>query len=207
MIIMDFIKGKPLQHIMITMSPQQSDSIKEQLKAQVNQLRQIPAPSYYGSIGRRPLLDTYTGRRFGPFDDISDMISESFDMALRHRSGQRFVKIKGFFSMIFESVSTALGHAYPLFTHGDLHEENIIIQPDGTPCIIDYEVAGFYPSYHERLSAEPLACWFNFLDEFPQELAIDINAHGAWHKATRDSEAESKNGSASEALDSDSKSP
>ncbi|KAI0455955.1 kinase-like domain-containing protein [Xylaria acuta] len=205
MIIMDFIKGNTLQDCMSTMNSQQLDAVRKQLKAQVDQLRRILAPDYYGSIGQRPLLDAFTGRKYGPFDNFTDMVSTSFDLAFGPRNAQRFADIKKFFSISLECVSTALGHAYPVFTHGDFHEENVIVQPNGTPCIIDYEVAGFYPSYHERLSAELLASRFGFLEEYPHELQIAADAQIAWNKASMEepnSEAESESDSESE-IDSD----
>ncbi|KAI0554495.1 hypothetical protein F4679DRAFT_579518 [Xylaria curta] len=181
---MEFIKGKILDSSLSRMSPQELNAVEEQLKDQVNQLRQIPAPDWYGSIGRRPLLDIYSGHQYGPFDNISDMIRTRFDQDLREGgSAEKFAQIKMIFQTTLESVCTSLGHAYPAFTHGDLHGGNILIQPGGTPCIIDYELAGFYPSYHERLNSEFRGSRLNFLDEYPQELQISIDALAAWTKA------------------------
>ncbi|KAI0474481.1 kinase-like domain-containing protein [Xylaria cf. heliscus] len=179
MIIMSFVKGKNLRNSMMTMSPQQLEATRTQLKAQVNQLRQIPAPGYYGSIGRRPLRHAYSGSTYGPFDNFGDMIRATFDLNFDQISSRRHVRIKESFLERFKSVSTALGHTHPVFTHGDLHEENIIIQSDGTPCIIDYEVSGFYPAFHERLTSEPLPSRVDFLDEYPDELEIAIGAQKA----------------------------
>ncbi|TRX97184.1 hypothetical protein FHL15_001978 [Xylaria flabelliformis] len=187
MIIMEFIEGKTLDSSI--MSPQEFDAVGEQLKDQLNQLRQIPAPDWYGSIGRRPLLDISSGRQYGPFDNISDMIRIYFDQEFG--GGEctgKFAQVKISFRTTLESVSTALEHAYPVFSHGDLYGRNILIQPNGIPCIIDWELAGFYPSYHERLNSEELASKLNFLDEYPQELQISINALQAWANAIMEEE-------------------
>ncbi|KAI0185726.1 kinase-like domain-containing protein [Xylaria flabelliformis] len=187
MIIMEFIEGKTLDSSI--MSPQEFDAVGEQLRDQLNQLRQIPAPDWYGSIGRRPLLDVNSGRQYGPFDNISDMIEKNFDQEFGGGGSiKKFAQIKISFQTTLESVATALGHAYPVFSHGDLHGRNILIQPNGTPCIIDYELAGFYPSYHERLNSEQLASQLNFLDEYPRELQISINALQAWANAIMEEE-------------------
>ncbi|KAH8161580.1 hypothetical protein CIB48_g6667 [Xylaria polymorpha] len=194
MIIMGFINGTSLGNCLGKMSSQQLKTVRKQLKHQVNELRQIPAPGYYGSLGRRPLLDPYSGREYGPFDSFSDMVKASFNLAFLPRTAQRFAEIKKFFIVSVECVSTALGNSHPVFSHGDLHEENIIIQPNGTPVIIDYEVSGFYPRYHERLTTASLASRIKFLDDFPFEFEIVTQAESAWRKATieePESEAES----------------
>ncbi|KAI1745090.1 hypothetical protein F4680DRAFT_443573 [Xylaria scruposa] len=166
--------------------------IEDQLKDQVNQLRQIPAPDWYGSIGRRPLFDICSGQQYGPFDNIGDMIRTRFDQDLQEEgSAEKFAQIKIFFQTTFENVCTALGHDYPVFTHNDLHGGNILIQPDGIPCIIDYELAGFYPSYHEYLDSKCAGCRLDFLDEYyPQELQVCIDALSAWTKAIMEEEDE-----------------
>ncbi|KAI8953523.1 kinase-like domain-containing protein [Xylaria longipes] len=194
MIIMDFVKGISLQECFITMSPRQLEHVREQLKAQVVQLRRIPHSGYYGAIGRRPLLHIYSGRKFGPFDNFRDMISAKFDLEYHPRSAQRFANIKKFFLGSLECISTALGHSYPVFTHGDLHEANVIVQPNGTPVIIDWETAGFFPIYHERFTTDLLASRFNFLDDYPYERQVIDDANTAWVEARReepDSAAES----------------
>jgi thiamine kinase-like enzyme len=41
----------------------------------------------------------------------------------------------------------------PTFTHGDLQRKNIIVGKDGRITIIDWEFAGWYPSYWEYARA------------------------------------------------------
>ncbi|KAI3334177.1 kinase-like domain-containing protein [Ustulina deusta] len=187
MLITEFIRGSTLEKCMIRMSPEHLDPIMEQLRAQIDELRRIPAPDYYGSIGRRPFLDPYTARRYGPFDTITDFISAFFDTLFPPKGTQRFDDIKKFFSASLESIATAQGHIHPVFSHGDLHELNIIVQRDGTPRIIDYETSGFYPAYHEYLMTQVLHCQFDILSEkFPDEDQIDLDLRRAWYRAERD---------------------
>ncbi|KAI3325912.1 kinase-like protein [Xylariaceae sp. AK1471] len=197
MLIMENIKGITLRDYMRTMTPTQLQSIGAQLRAQLNELRRIPVPvpGYYGSLGHRPLYDIYRNREYGPFDTVTEAITANFKMMLPPRTSRRFTDIIKFFAGSFELVATALGHTHPVFSHADLHEENILVRPDGTPVIIDYETAGFYPAYHEYLNATLLDDEIDFLDKFPEEHMILTDAYHAWEKAENeepddDSEAE-----------------
>ncbi|KAJ8069368.1 hypothetical protein OCU04_003022 [Sclerotinia nivalis] len=74
-IIMEYIEGKTLKDEWSSLSVQQKDNLSAQLRKYVNQLRSLPSPGYYGSIGRRGLLDCifWTGDNScepldGPFD-------------------------------------------------------------------------------------------------------------------------------------------
>ncbi|RWA09036.1 hypothetical protein EKO27_g6079 [Xylaria grammica] len=181
MIIMEFVKGATLQDHLGKVGLEGSNSIREKLRAQVNELRRIPAPNYYGALGRRPFWDVYRGREFGPFDSFDDCVLSNLDQVFGIRLAQQFIDIKKFFSASCVAISTALEHNYPVFTHGDLHECNIIVRSDGTPVIIDYEVSGFYPSFYEAIVAGILDSEFDFLDEkFEEERAIVGHCHEAW---------------------------
>jgi hypothetical protein len=187
MLIMEFIAGTSLDRCMTTMEPRRLDPVRERLRAYVNELRQIPAPNYYGSIGRRPFFDTRRSCEYGPFDNITDLVRSTFNLMFSPRHAQRFADIKKFFSISFECVSTAQDHIHPVFSHGDLHQNNVIVRSDGTPVMIDFEAAGFYPAYHEYLIAEMFDYQFDFLDEkFPHERDIMADARAAWYKASRE---------------------
>lgn len=67
------------------------------------------------------------------------------------------------------------------FTHGDLSSLNILARGDKVVAIVDWETAGWYPSYWEYTTA----CQVNpqnpfwrdeiekFLDPFPEQLAME----------------------------------
>lgn len=69
----------------------------------------------------------------------------------------------------------------PVFTHGDLSSLNILVRSDEVVGIIDWETAGWYPSYWEYTTA----CQVNprnpfwreqidkFLEPMPGELEMD----------------------------------
>ncbi|KAJ8131806.1 hypothetical protein O1611_g1819 [Lasiodiplodia mahajangana] len=185
MIIMDFVFGTTMERCLSSMEPERLEAIREKLKAQVNELRRIPAPGYYGALGRRCLYDLYWGGEFGPFDNIAGFTKAYFDMKFSSRSATRFAEIKRFCSERMNLVSTSLGHSHPVFTHGDLHDQNVLVQVDDTPVIIDYDLAGFYPAYHEAIASGLLMEHdFNPLDElFEDELQVVFDSEEIWDKA------------------------
>ncbi|KAI1361317.1 kinase-like domain-containing protein [Xylaria arbuscula] len=186
MIIQECIEGFSIADCMEFWEPGEVESIKEKLTAQTDELRAISALGYYGAIGRRPLFDPYKAVEFGPFDNFRD-----FNRAWQNiffppdRKGKRFADVRKFFAISFECIATAKGHIKPVFTHCDLHEGNILVKSDGTPVIIDYEAAGFYPAYIERLQQQNNSSFqLDFLREkFHDECEIQFDAQTAWQRA------------------------
>lgn len=70
-----------------------------------------------------------------------------------------------------------------VFTHGDLNCLNVMIHGDEVTGIVDWETAGWFPSYWEYTCAKdvlnPYNAWWSdevvdhFLEPFPQELRMD----------------------------------
>ncbi|KAI0528209.1 kinase-like domain-containing protein [Xylaria bambusicola] len=191
MLITEFVEGLPLGDYLESMTVEQVDNIQKQLTAQMDILRCIPAQGYYGAIGRRPFIDPYSSEEYGPYDEYTDFNTAWFGIYFPHNDTKRFTDIKKFFTISFECIATAKRHTYPVFTHGDLHEENIIVRSCGTPVIIDYETAGFYPAYHERLVMQNNRCPLDILsEEFSDECEMEIDARNAWNKAERERESD-----------------
>ena len=69
----------------------------------------------------------------------------------------------------------------PVFTHGDLSSLNILARGDKIVGIIDWETAGWYPSYWEYTTAwqaNPMNYFWReevdkFLDPMPKELEME----------------------------------
>lgn len=76
------------------------------------------------------------------------------------------------------------GHS-PVFTHADLDYSNILVCDDGTVALLDWERAGWYPSYWEYCCAlthegydEDWSSWVpRFLDEYLTELGWMYKFH------------------------------
>ncbi|KAJ8118192.1 hypothetical protein ONZ43_g4041 [Nemania bipapillata] len=202
MLIMEFIEGLPLRQCCKSITePERLEAIAERLRAQVNELRQIPAPGYYGAIGRRPFTDLYRGCEYGPFDDFSDLVRTVFDLAFSSRTSELLIDIKEHYAETLDFVATKLNHRYPVFSHGDLHSRNIIVRPDGEPVIIDYELAGFHPAFFEYTTSEKFGPEMDFLDEkFTNEEEILKDAADALEESTEgeSSEEESSEDESSE---------
>lgn len=81
------------------------------------------------------------------------------------------------------------GHG-PVFSHADFQRKNIMIKADGTLFIIDWETAGWYPTYWEYTLAmftcgrwdDDWHVWVaRILDEFPNEYArVDMLRRELW---------------------------
>ena len=185
MIISEFIEGLNLADCIVSMPPEDIHLIKEKLREQTDDLRRIPAPGYYGAIGQRPLFDSYLAKEFGPFEEFEDFNRAWHDIFFPSVPGKRFADVKKFFTVSFECIATAKGHTNPVFTHGDLHEGNIIVRGDGTSVIIDFEASGFYHAYHERLQHQNNSCYqLDFLsEEFLDECDMQVDAQSAWNRA------------------------
>jgi aminoglycoside phosphotransferase len=181
MLIMEHIKGKPLSDFP-RMRKAAFLAIAERLKAQINELRSIASPGYYGRLGRRPFEDIQRSQ-YGPFDTLRKVINkELFDGMFSPRTSQSVIDLEKHFLDRFELVATAQGPARPVFSHGDLHGENIIIRPNHTPCIIDWGRAGFYPAYHEYFVRDELIDDLDVLeDQFPDVLEVLADA---WRAAS-----------------------
>lgn len=150
---------------------QQKDNLSAQFREYINRLRSLPSPGYYGSIGRRGILDCifWTGdsscdRLDGPFDT-----EDEFNEAMRRKAmfngymGERVEFYRHAFPAVFK------GHK-PVFTHGDFQRENIMVKRIPSPAsaevqdskanddtfevvIIDWENSGWYPEYWESALA------------------------------------------------------
>ena len=124
--------------------------ILNQLKDLIAEMRRIPPPRGMGvaSVDRGTLYDCRlpkpaTGIRFGPFQNVSD-----FHLWLRagcetHSHPE-----------VCELIAMHEQGAWPLcFTHGDLSSLNILVRGEDIVGIIDWETAGWFPSYWEYTTA------------------------------------------------------
>ncbi|RFU31023.1 hypothetical protein B7463_g5318, partial [Scytalidium lignicola] len=174
-IVMEYLEGSTLGFEWGLLSTQQKENISTQLREYMNQLRSIPSPGYYGSIGKRGLLDCifWTGHDAsapldGPFD-TEHALNEA--MLNKYVYNNLPLAKAEFYRRAFPVVLH--GHT-PVFTHGDIQRNNIIIKriPPATSVttsteaqhsyskddtfdvvIIDWENAGWYPDYWESAIA------------------------------------------------------
>jgi aminoglycoside phosphotransferase len=148
-ILMERIHGQPIGIDWINRPHASRQRILENLKDMITEMRKLQAHidansicSVTGGSLYDPRLPTIT-RKFGPFGGVQD-----FHNYLRN----------GMQSHTDETVSKLISMhkkhwGAPTFTHGDLSSLNILVNGDKIAGIIDWETAGWYPSYWEYTTA------------------------------------------------------
>ncbi|KAI0156760.1 kinase-like protein [Xylariaceae sp. FL1272] len=172
MIIMEYIPGNRLSDLLPSMTEAEKASIGKQLRVQINELRTLSIEGYYGSIGGRPYRHKMvSGNLGGPFVDFKKVIEDRFVTYHTSERSKRLDELREEYVRAYLTATSAASRA--VFTHADLHEQNVLIQSDGTPIIIDWETAGFYPPYEEYLLGNRLNEQIPFLDPYPTHLSIE----------------------------------
>jgi thiamine kinase-like enzyme len=174
---MERIKGDIIGNGWVKRSKDSKTKLLSQLDKKIREMRQLQPPKGIGvaSVDGGSLFDCRvpgTSLRFGPFESVQDFH--------RHlRMGMEFD------SKLDPEIQQLIGQqskSWPLvFTHGDLSSLNILVRGDDIVGIIDWETAGWYPSYWEYTTAHQVnpqnLFWANEIDNFlepmPEELAME----------------------------------
>ncbi|KAI9801231.1 MAG: hypothetical protein M1825_003505 [Sarcosagium campestre] len=176
-IVTERIDGDMVGRRWVYRSVESKAKILSQVKHFVQEMRDIPPPRMGvenvdgGSLfdGRLP----GSSLRFGPFKSIED-----FHTHLREGIGYH-PKLDPEIIKLINLHDRPWGQ--PVFTHGDLSSLNILARGDEVVGIIDWETAGWLPSYWEYTTA----CQVNpqnyfwrdeidkFLEPMPAELAME----------------------------------
>ncbi|MCJ1437622.1 hypothetical protein MMC27_007009 [Xylographa pallens] len=178
---MERIDGDYVGNGWLGRSIESREVILRQIKGMVAEMRSIPPPADAGvasvtggTLYDIRLPDSLGGRgRFGPFKTISDF----------HRYLRRGVEGHQEQSAEIKDLIKVHEGTWPIcFTHADLSSLNILARGDEVVGIVDWETAGWYPSYWEYTSAWNVnpqnEFWRDEVDKFlepkPRELAMDI---------------------------------
>lgn len=151
-IVMQRIDGATLAHNWHRRTEESRLRILSQLKSMVEQLRKLESPDGVGvaNIDRGPIFDSRLPKHFywGPFASISDFHSALLDgQNLDMTSTEAFPELRELASFYNQP------WLQPVFTHGDLSSLNILCKEDSIVAIIDWETAGWLPSYWEYVTA------------------------------------------------------
>jgi serine/threonine protein kinase len=154
-IIMERVKGDVLNVKWPSLSPAQKQAVASQLKASFEELRKLPSPGGYCRLGRMPLRDdifaignAHPGSVVGPFD----IEAEFTDALIKQYADSDYLAAKPDYYR--RSLPTIFKDHPPTFTHGDIQKKNILIDPNSEHItIIDWEFAGWWPSYWEYTQA------------------------------------------------------
>ena len=156
-VIMERIRGDCLNSVWTLLDHDQKLAIALPIRACFIELRKLPSPDGYCSLDGKPLRDNlfYTGtaeeslKLEGPFKTEGELNDALIKKYLS--SGYLPVGKANYYRRAFPSV---LNRHPPTFTHGDLQRKNIIVgREDSRITIIDWEFAGWYPSYWEYARA------------------------------------------------------
>ncbi|KAG9498601.1 hypothetical protein J7337_009409 [Fusarium musae] len=172
--ISERVPGEPLVDVWQNMSEAEQTSVKEQLRAQMKQMRTLTQP-YIGRIDKQPTRNIYNTtfvRHCGPFED-----EESFDeWCLARLSGGSLQRWK--WKRVLEKQRRKSTGRFVL-THGDLSPRNIMVDGSTITGIIDWELSGFYPEYVEYAVAIGLGpgieeWWVPVLKEVLEPCSADL---------------------------------
>ncbi|KAG5936863.1 hypothetical protein E4U60_002329 [Claviceps pazoutovae] len=193
-IIMENVVGDKLDQVWDRLGTPEKCRIAGALRLQIETLRQIPAPGYFGCIGRRPFEENMfwtapengsdDAKFNGPFDTESQL-NDALVLSYRVCSGldQRANYYHRVLPLVLRENSIA-------FTHGDLQRKNIMLKPDGQPVLIGWKTAGWYPAYWEHVMA--MLSWGGgeddwheylprIMEEYPHEYVwFDMIQHELW---------------------------
>ncbi|PVH74005.1 kinase-like protein [Cadophora sp. DSE1049] len=195
-IVMQKVAGETLACLWPTLDATQKIAIARSLHGAMDQLRTLPSPGGYCSLGNRPLQDSIfwtgddknTSSINGPFETEDELNAA---MVRKYIFNNLPVQKADFYTRTFKKI---LHNHRPIFTHGDLQRKNILVRatlpPVGQPSnaetaaqdyeitILDWEVAGWYPSYWEY-SRAMLGCgrwnddWHVFLAQILEEFLLE----------------------------------
>lgn len=148
-LVMQRIQGHALGRGWQQRTPESRAKLLASLKAHVAEMRELRAESpAICSVNGGSLYDPRMPKatiRYGPFDDVHDFHDYLRDGIQDHDNHTPDVrKLIRLHNEKWEG---------PTFTHGDLSSINILARGDEIVGIVDWETAGWYPSYWEYTTA------------------------------------------------------
>lgn len=191
-IVMERIVGQTLLSAWPQLAPSEKKSILSTLQKYFDELRQLPSPKYFGSLGKRYLLDdTFWTHEpdplvNGPFD-TEEELNEGMARKYIYNGGPRYRAeyLRHHFPLIFKGNEAT-------FTHGDLQRKNIMIRDEGGPdnqgpCVvlIDWEKSGWYPGYWEYGMAVCALQWDDDWCLSINSILAPCVSEAAWFQALR----------------------
>jgi aminoglycoside phosphotransferase (APT) family kinase protein len=193
-IIMELLPGESLEKIWPTLGESDKALITGKLRSIFTQMRDLPSPSFYGDVCRRDLPNNlfWTEEKLpsisGPFQN-----EHNLNMGLVEKLRMNAAGFKSRFNkadFYARNLSRSLHNHPPTFSHSDVQKKNILVQeiPAKSPGqvkdfevgVVDWEAAGWYPSYWEYVSLAMFFEWNedwparfeDFIDAWPAELAL-----------------------------------
>ncbi|KAI0144356.1 kinase-like protein [Xylariaceae sp. FL1272] len=151
-IVMERLDGDCVGRGWVFRTEESKARILGQLRSMVEQLRSIQPPNKHGvsNIVGGPIYDPRlpSPQTTGPFSCIDDFhrqlrLNNPLDID-PERSPADLLELFAFYRQPF---------ADPVLTHGDLSSMNVLVKGDDVVGIVDWETAGWFPSYWEYACA------------------------------------------------------
>lgn len=155
-IVMSKIKGHMASRGWDSRSEESKDRLFYQLRQMIQELRSIKPPKTIGvaNVDGGPICDYRLPSKpfWGPFGSIRD-----FHKALVNGANvaTEYANMPPNLPELFSFYRTSLD--MPTFTHGDLSKSNVLVNGNQIVGIIDWETAGWFPSYWEYTCARSVA--------------------------------------------------
>jgi hypothetical protein len=166
-IVMERIKGSTLASEWSKMDQASKETVSSKVRPIFEEMRRLETPGGYCSVGHRGLpdglfwTDNPSNPFSGPFDTEADLNNAM--LAKYVQNGLSRYKAD-YYSRTFKDVFQ--GHA-PVFSHADFQRKNVLLRDSSTATktealrditdrqlvIVDWEFAGWYPSYWEYARA------------------------------------------------------
>jgi hypothetical protein len=134
-IVMENIPGQSLENVWPTLSPNERTDVTTTLQGYFRQLRDIPAPGYYGSIDNSHLRDVLftmnepelpSAAVCGPFASESEL-NAGLLLHHEHRTRENGIVVTKT-DFYRRKIHTVLRHHPPVFTHADLQRKNVMVR-------------------------------------------------------------------------------
>lgn len=155
-IVLQYVLGSTLLTQWDTLDSSRKTAISKILRTYFDQIRRLQHPGYFGSIAGGPPQDDLFSATQGA-DEVKTSFTSEDDLIAgiiriySLETGERMAHKTRYYQHVLPTVLR--GDGSPVFTHNDFQRKNIIMQPDGTPVLIDWEFASWYPTYWEYSTA------------------------------------------------------
>ena len=182
-IVMEYIPGIFLGMAWLSLTEANKHSIVGQLRCIFDQMKALPSPGFYGSANRR---------------HISFLVKKTLllpalfrkAIALRSKTMWSESNSHSFLSnYLARHLPLAFRNHPPMFTHGDLYRENVFVRKVANSvtneeeyvvaALVDWETAGWYPSFWEYAHIRPLLQWIDNWPAYIEKILDSLPLEGA----------------------------
>jgi aminoglycoside phosphotransferase (APT) family kinase protein len=180
-IFMSEAKGRPLWTAWGSMTEKKKSYLIEQLSEYIRSWRNLPA-TFFGSVGHGPCQDVFFRhlpaignyqRTYGPYQTLEDY-KNGLSEALENSCPTRLVNDND--RILWKNV-VELIEGHPVFSHGDLYPDNILVDEDcKVTAILDWGASGFSipeRDFYESRSRVRHPIWKGIVESIFPEISLD----------------------------------